>query len=237
VTTQLPHTKLLNAAARDVLGPLGIKQRGRSRTWLDDRGWWVGVIEFQSSSWSRGSYLNIGVNWLWQAGDDAATLAFHFGGRVDAPGGGEFIDYESDEQFAPFARKLAMAAAERAQHYRALFPTIGATAAVLKRYERQQSILESIDTGIALGLVGDAGAARRMFARYIDYHESGEDLEWRTEIDEIRYDRARQLSELVSDGAPFRERIRKDIEQARSQLRLDHAVELPLEWSRSPPTK
>ena len=59
-----------------------------------------------------------------------------------------------------------MAAAERAQHYRALFPTIEATAAVLKRYERQQSSLESIDTGIALGFVGDAGAARRMFARY-----------------------------------------------------------------------
>jgi hypothetical protein len=67
-----------------------------------------------------------------------------------------------------------------------------------------------------------------MFARYIEYHESGDDLECRTEIDEIRYERARQLSELVSDAAPFRERIRKDIEQARSQLRLDPAFELPL---------
>jgi hypothetical protein len=228
VTTQPPHTKLLNAAAREVLGPLGIKQSGRSRMWLDDRGWWVGVIEFQPSSWSRGSYLNVGVNWLWQAGEDAADLAFHFGGRVDAPGGGEFIAYESDEQFAPLARKLAMAAAERAQHYRALFQTIEATAGVLKRYVRQQSILESIDTGIALGLVGDAGAARRMISRYIDYHESGEDLEWQTEIDEIRYDRARQLKELVSDAGSFRERIRKDIEQARSKLRLDPDVELPL---------
>jgi len=227
VTTQLPHTKLLDAAAREVLGPLGIKRRGRSRTWLDDRGWWVGVIEFQPSSWSRGSYLNVGVNWLWQAGEDAAELAFHFGGRVDAPGGREFIEYASDEEFAPLARKQAMAAAERAQHYRALFPTIESTAAVLKRYERRQSILESIDTGIALGLVGDAGGARRMFARYIDYHESGKELEWRTEIDEIRYDRARQLSELVSEPASFRERVRQDIKQARSQLRLDPDIGLP----------
>jgi hypothetical protein len=227
VTTQLPHTKLLNAAAREVLRPLGIKQMGRSRTWLDDRGWWVGVVDFQPSSWSRGSYLNVGVNWLWQAGEDAADLALHFGGRVDAPHGGGFIGYESDQQFGPLARKLAMAAAERAQHYRALFPTIEATATVLKRYERQQSILESIDTGIALGLVGAAGAAQRMFARYIAYHESGEDLEWRTEIDEMRYDRAQQLSELLSDVASFRERIRRDIEHARSQLLLGPDVELP----------
>jgi hypothetical protein len=227
VTTQLPHTKLLNAAAREVLGPLGIKQMGRSRTWLDDRGWWVGVVDFQPSSWSRGSYLNVGVNWLWQAGEDATDLAFHFGGRVDAPDGGGFIGYENDQQFGPLARKLAMAAAERAQHYRALFPTIEVTATVLKRYERQQSILESIDTGIALGLVGAAGAAQRMFARYIAYHESGEDLEWRTEIDEMRYDRAQQLSELLSDVASFRERIRRDIEHARSQLLLGPDVELP----------
>jgi hypothetical protein len=53
----------------------------------------------------------------------------NFGGRVDAPGCGEFIEYAGDEQFAPLARTLAMVAAERAQRDRALLPTIEATAA------------------------------------------------------------------------------------------------------------
>ena len=53
------------------------------------------------------------------------------------------------------------------------------------------------------------------------------ELEWRTEIDEIRYKRVRLLSDLVPDRARFCERIRQDVEQARTQLRLDSAVELP----------
>jgi hypothetical protein len=69
VGVQHPHTKLLIAAARDVLRPIGLTQKGRLRTWLDDLGWWLGVVEFQSSSWSRGSYLNVGVNWLWNPKD------------------------------------------------------------------------------------------------------------------------------------------------------------------------
>ena len=59
------------------------------------------------------------------------------------------------------------------QRYRDLFATIEATAARLKRTARDQSLEESVDTGIALGLVGDASSAQRLFARYIDYFEIG----------------------------------------------------------------
>jgi hypothetical protein len=62
------------------------------------------------------------------------------------------------------------------------------------------------DTGVALGLVGDAAGARRLFARYIDSRESDAELEWRTEIDEVRYEHARSLSRLVEDRARFGER-------------------------------
>jgi hypothetical protein len=227
VSVQHAHTKLLNAAAREVLSPLGIVQLGRSRTWLDDQGWWVGVIGFQPSSWSRGSYLAVCVSWLWHRMDDVDDLACHFGGRVPAPHGGEFIQYESDEQFAPLALQFAMAAADRMQRYRELFPTVEAAAATLRKTERGQSVDESINTGIALGLVGDASAARRMFRRCIDYFESGEELEWRTETDEIDYERTRLLSELVPDRARFRERIRDDVRQTRAAFKLDPNAELP----------
>jgi hypothetical protein len=163
VTVQHQHTKLLNAAAREVLRPLGVVQKGRSRTWLDDHGWWLGVIEFQPSSWSRGSYLNVGVNWLWDPKD---YLSFDFGHRIDIPGEGQYIEYENEEQFSPLARKLAMVAAEQVRHYRDVFPTLEAAAATLRRTE-PDDVLRSLDAGIALGLAGDGTAARSMFSRYV----------------------------------------------------------------------
>jgi len=77
---QHPHTKLINAAAREILRPLGLVQAGRSRTWLDDRAWWLGNVEFQPSNLTRSSYLNVGVNWLLNIKD---WLSFDFGHRVE----------------------------------------------------------------------------------------------------------------------------------------------------------
>lgn len=223
MSVQHQHTKLLNAAAREVLRPLGVVQKGRSRTWLDDHRWWLGVIEFQPSSWSRGSYLNVGVNWLWNPED---YLSFDFGHRVDIPGEGEYIEYEDDEQFSPLARKLAMVAAEQVRHYRDLFPTVEAAAATLKRAE-PDDLLRSLDAGIALGLVGHGTAARTMFGLFVGWFESDEESEWRTEVDEERYHRARQLSDLVADSRAFSELIGEDVRKARAQLKLEPDVELP----------
>ena len=78
-----PHTKLINAAARETLRPLGLVQEGRSRTWLDDRAWWLGIVEFQPSDWTRGSYLNVGVSWLWNVKD---WQSFDYRHRVDEAG-------------------------------------------------------------------------------------------------------------------------------------------------------
>ena len=218
---QHPHTKLLNASAREVLRPLGIVQKGRSRTWLDDRAWWVGVIEFQSSAWSRGSYLNVAVHWLWNPKEH---LGFDVGGRVVLPGGMQYLEYEDDVQFAPLARELAMIAATHVDLYRTTFPTIEAAAATLRQ---ATDLLGSLDAGIALGLEGDQAAARTMFARYIEWFESDEALEWRTEADEGRYDRARALVALVSDRSSFAKQIRRDVRDARDKLKLGTDVALP----------
>ena len=36
-----------------------------------------GVVEFQPSSWTRGSYLNVGAMWLWRDTGDPARMASH----------------------------------------------------------------------------------------------------------------------------------------------------------------
>lgn len=52
-----PASRLLTQAARDVLRPLGLKQHGSSRIWLDDHDWWLVVMQFQPATSIQGSYL------------------------------------------------------------------------------------------------------------------------------------------------------------------------------------
>lgn len=59
------HNRLLKAVAAEVLEPVGLSQLGRSRTWIDDHGWWATLVAFGGSGFGRGSYLNVGVTLLW----------------------------------------------------------------------------------------------------------------------------------------------------------------------------
>lgn len=217
MSVQHPHTKLLNAAAREVLGPLGLAQKGRSRTWLDDRGWWLGVVEFQPSSWSRGSYLNVGVNWLWEP---KTHLSFDFGVPGSVSGQGQFVQYLDDEQFTPLARQLATEAAREVDRYRGLFPTVEAAASVLVEAQegRAPSFLQAIDAGIALGLAGNAVAARRMFARFLAICRAPGVEPSDSQV--ARCERVRLLDRLVSDRAEFAVHVLRAVSVGRKLLKL-----------------
>lgn len=78
MTSASPASRLVTAAGRDVLRPDGLLQKGRPRAWIDDRRWWLGLVEFQPSSWSQDSYLNVGVMWL---RNDTGRLEFLLRGR------------------------------------------------------------------------------------------------------------------------------------------------------------
>jgi len=95
---QREHDKILQAVARTILRPHGLTQKGRSRTWLDDHGWWLIVVEFQPSAWSRGAYLNVGAMWLFHPQEH---LSFHQGYRQDG-----HVEYRNDEQFTEAAKIL-----------------------------------------------------------------------------------------------------------------------------------
>jgi hypothetical protein len=156
------HARILASAARAALRPVGLQQKGRSRTWIDDHGWWLVNIEFQPSSWRTGSYLNIGEQHLWCERDH---LVFE---RHERPAGGTaFIKFTGDE--AAFEEAMT-ALAERA------------VAAVLARrqehgegHEALRFVAEAGDdfnAGVALGLLGDvrAAAARLNGAIHPAYH-------------------------------------------------------------------
>lgn len=167
-------------------------------------------MSFNPSSWSRGSYLNVGVHWLW---NPKHYLSLDFGNRVmDLDGDGQYVEYESDEQFGPLALKLAEIATDQVRGYREQFPDVVSAAAVLAEADQggrhglvpTSEVLRWIDAGIALGVAGQTAASEAEFGRYLDWYESRDDPE---DYEAARCGRVRELKGLASDTGAFRGRI------------------------------
>ncbi|MFX1398250.1 MAG: hypothetical protein ACFFAS_14550 [Promethearchaeota archaeon] len=124
--TQQPHQKIILDLSRTHLRPIGLVQLGRSRTWLDDHGWWTTVVEFQPSSFRKGTYLNAGVNFHWYP---QHFLSYDLSYR--APG---FVEYDNDNQFEKGVRKYVDIALEKIEYYRkGLSDLKSASSFILKR--------------------------------------------------------------------------------------------------------
>ena len=135
------HNALIAAGARRHLGPLGLTRKGRSRHWIDDHGWWLVNVEFQPSGFGKGSYLNVGAQFLWRRFPD-------FSFEVLAPGK-PWIPYESPEQFGPEADHLALVAADHVKELRALFVSLRSVASY---FEHSRPTAGNLYSGaIALG--------------------------------------------------------------------------------------
>jgi hypothetical protein len=213
VAAQLVHSKIINKTARQYLKPMGVIQKGRSRTWLDDRGWWLGVIEFQPSGWSRGTYLNVGVMWLWYERD---YLAFNVGYRVEG-----FTKFQSEEQFTEKALRLAQRAAVEITKYRDLFPNVERASAYLTRKAGANrpwcrhgvDMQDYYDAGMAAGIRGKARLASRFLKRVV-----AEDCE--RECDVQMQARASQFLEMVGSPESFQRGAMAVVRRTRALLKL-----------------
>jgi hypothetical protein len=150
---QNEHGKLIAAAAKAALAPLGCYRKGQSRVWYSDERFWCILIEFQPSAWSKGTYLNITPIWFflqWWGGEAAH--------RIDG-----YIKFESAEQFGPLIEQGAQLLAAEVTALRARFRTLGD----LHRFfagnlSWSGNIYRAAITG---GLVGDLALARQLFSR------------------------------------------------------------------------
>jgi hypothetical protein len=109
------HEAILQRVARECFRPAGLIQKGRSRVWFDDQGWWVTMVELQPSGWDRGSYLNVGVMWLVYPYDHAAFCD----GYRQAP----FVGFQEPAQFEAAVRQLCTKALELVSANRARLQT------------------------------------------------------------------------------------------------------------------
>lgn len=154
------HDRLIAAAARDVLGPLGFKRRGRSRLWFADHGWWLQIVEFQASGWSRGAYLNIAAKWLWYPSSQwSFDYSLYPGARVDG-----FREFVNEDQFADASRELAAVAGKETQRLRDALGTISVLA---DRLDDRAALggWDLYHAGVAAFLAGRVGRSRECLAR------------------------------------------------------------------------
>lgn len=112
----MPHNKIIKQLCEDTLLPLGIFQKGTSRLYIDDNGYFFTVIEFQPSAHAKGTYLNVALHFLWNE-RKYISFDFPFGAEIRIK---NFVEYQNDEQFSREVAKYVQEAAEQAMFYREL---------------------------------------------------------------------------------------------------------------------
>ncbi|WDZ86690.1 hypothetical protein [Micromonospora cathayae] len=219
-------TRLVAAAARQHLQPLGLHRRGASRVWFDDRGWWLIVVEFQPSR-SHGTYLNVGAMWLWDERDywsfddgsriywrDDATFVAH--PPIDETGWASLLGFVNTEQFTRDMDMVAGIAAQRVEQLRGQFPDPAATSRQLASRPAghdESPWWHAYHLGCAAALADDPGTARHAFRRIT---VSNPDTDWAHDL--ARH--ARHLADLADDPHVLRQRVIEVIHATRQRLKL-----------------
>lgn len=204
-----PHDKILTEAARRHLKPLGGIQKGRSRIWLVDCAWYVAVIEFQPSSWSKGAYLNVGAHFLWRPVDH---ITFDFGHRKEG-----YEEFLNEEQFSVAAERLAQRAAEEVGLLRAKLPNPRVIHSMTPR-NTGEGWIDRFHRGVSHALDGQPDSAVLVLQSL--FHPSQQV----TPADAEEY---RRLLSIVADAPAFERRIVELIKFRRNALHLS-ALENPL---------
>jgi hypothetical protein len=202
-------SSILTRVARDVLGGIGVRQKGRSRLWIEDRGWWLIVVELQPSAWSQGSYLNVAGMWLWQRADH-----FHY----DTPNARihDHVDFRDEAQFEPAARRLVDLAARRVEELRAQWSSLDAVAELLRSTPLMHGGWPEYHAGVAAALTGDVSRALSSFDS-IAASERPDSPDWHKGLARL----ADELRERCADRAAFRAWASDVVAESRRLLGLD----------------
>ena len=133
-------TQIIKQLCKDTLLPLGVFQKGTSRIYIDDNGYFFTVIEFQPSGVAKGTYLNIALHFLWNE-RDYFSFDVPFGADIRVK---NFVEYQNDEQFTREVTKYVQEAAKQVMFYRKL-QDIETTKSHVKKWLRKYKENSRID--------------------------------------------------------------------------------------------
>ena len=213
------HSKIIADAAKCNLAPLGLTRKGRSRVWLDDRGWYVTVVEFQPSGFSKGSYLNVGAHflWCWSGG-----TSFDLGYRVNG-----FVTFAGNENFAAEIEQLACAAVKEVERLRSVLVSPSVVAKVVPSNPNASS-WACFHQAVSLALSGETCESSKLFTGLakpaLEYYATESHRAY--EID--RASRCEALAGKLSDRTAFRGAVIELIAAQRQSLHLNERTDLGL---------
>jgi len=196
------HSKIIAAAAKAELAPIGFQRKGQSRLWLSDHGSWLNVVEFTPSRWSKSVSLMNAAHWLWLG---AGFMSFNLAVPSNC-----HADFETEEQFRTEVSEIAEMARQKALDIDARFRSFDAIAEFV--VERARSSPERMgpswwgyEAGIASALVGRMGDAHT-FLRGL--------------TDERLIRRAAPLLPLIDRPDAFRSKVNDVVAQERARMKL-----------------
>lgn len=166
------HDKIINTAAKKILASQGLFRQGRSRTWLDDNGYFIIFVVFDSSNWSKGSYLGVGIDFFWERSEDLNnTFVYSYGEREN-----EFYKYSgNDQEFQTKMEEIAERGLQKVIEYRKFKDMDYAKRCleqkVLDLPENRQ-FWEIYDLAMICFLKGDFESGMNFFEKYLDLLKS-----------------------------------------------------------------
>jgi hypothetical protein len=196
------HSKIIAAAAKAELAPVGFERKGQSRLWFADHGSWLNVVEFTPSRWSKSVSLMNAAHWLWLG---AGFMSFD-----EAIPSNCHADFETEEQFKSAVSEIAKVARQKALEIEARFRSFDAIADFV--VERARS---SPDRMGPSWWGYEAGIASELIGRTEDAHKFLQGL-----TDERLTRRAAPLLPLIDRPKAFRSEVNDFVAQERARLKL-----------------
>lgn len=182
-----PHIRIINNTAKKLLAPHHIFRIGSSRCWMDDNDYFLTIIEFQPSAYGKGSYLNVGISFLWEKTPALNLLTgFDFGYRVSV-NGSEYAAYHDDDKFAKDLETFALAALDKATEYRKFGDLEYAKQMLIQNIEtipHDRCFWELYDLAMLCFFKGDYDDGMRCFDSFMSVlqdslYQNGILIEWR----------------------------------------------------------
>ncbi|MBX3593394.1 hypothetical protein [Sphingomonas sp.] len=194
------HAKIIAAAAKATLGPMGFKRQGQTRLWILDHGLWLNTVGFRPSQWSVSVDLDNAAHWLW-AGHGFMSLDYFVRGS--------HASFEDEDQFRAAVAQIADEAASRAKQLESQFFSFDAIAGfVIQQALDSENMRPSwfgYRAGLACGILGKPKKAED-FLRGI--------------TDPRVVPHAAPFLALVSNPLEFRSRVNELVAQQRAALKL-----------------
>ncbi len=187
-----------------------IIQQDKLRTFLYDNSWWTIVIEFQPSAYSKGSYLNIGLDFNFYPRN---YFAFTYGYREK-----EFQAANDETQFNIIISNYCDLIIKRVDELKLKFrDPLTATDTFKKQFK--DDLWDSLPLGVLYGLTGNVSASKKHLEKVIN---SKTEYDYEIERQKV----ATEILDWTVDRHTFLSNIKDVINKTRQLKKLEPAFSI-----------